>query len=331
MTTGAVLVLGDINVDVLLPIESYPEPGGDQRSERMVIGVGGSAANSAIALANLGATPHLLGCVGEDPWAEVVLKDLDSAGVGLAGLQRSVRFGTGMMFIPVTPDGQRTLIGRRGANRQLHQPALPNNLIDSCQALHLSGYAFEEEPQSGAARGVLQIAVDAEWFISLDTAYRPAFSSRQELVEVIPHLSLLVLGEPEALSLSGCTDIDDAVGTLLAAGAQRVAVKRGSQGASLHGPNERIDWPAFDVPTIDTTGAGDAFSAGLLHGLLSGLDDKAAALLAMAAGALATTVWGAGAAMPEAAAVRDLIAQETALNHPSYTVSSQAILDLLQP
>jgi sugar/nucleoside kinase (ribokinase family) len=330
MTIGPVLVLGDVNVDVLLPIESYPEPGGDRHSDRIVLAAGGSAANCAIALAKWGSITHLLACVGEDAWAQVALQALESTGVSLSGLQHTQHSSTGMMFIPITPDGQRTLIGHRGANRQLRRQLIPAGLVQTCQALHLSGYAFEDGPQSEAAAAVLLAADDAGLFVSLDTAARPAYSARQRLVEILPLVSVLIVGEPEAISLSERDDIDDAVTALQAAGVERVAVKRGRRGASLHGPSGRFEWPAFKVPTVDTTGAGDAFSAGLLYGLLAGLDDSAAALLANACGALATTVWGAGAGMPELADITGLLAHGAPSDGPAYRTSSKAILNLLQ-
>jgi len=146
---------------------------------------------------------------------------------------------------------------------------------------------------------------------------------------VVPRLSLLILGEQEACSLTQLDEPGAAVDALLAAGASRVAVKRGQDGASLYGPTGTVHWPAFDVPSVDTTGAGDAFSAGLLYGLLSGLEDPAAALLASACGALATTVWGAGLAMPDPASIRRLLSQSSSQG-PFEAAPFQAVLDVLQ-
>lgn len=295
--SGNVYLLGDLNVDVIIPIAEYPPPGGDVRSEKMVIEPGGSAANAAVVLARLGRSPTLLARVGRDQWGELATGALRGAGVSISGVQSSDSELTGLMFIPVTPDGQRTLFGRRGANRSLEAGALPGSGLSGAEALHLSGYAFLEEPQREAAFRALDLVTQADGLVSLDTAYAPPVMAADSLRRVLPQLALLILGEDEAEALSGRRG-RDAVAGLLEQGVGTVALKLGSHGAQIHGPNSSWDLPALPATTVDTTGAGDAFSAGLLHGILAGLSPPSAGLLGAACGAAATTVWGAGTAFP---------------------------------
>lgn len=302
-----VFVLGDANIDVIMPIDDYPQPGGDKRSERAVIHAGGSAANTALALARLGFAPSLLACLGQDLPGDMLRQELERGGLNLSHLQVSASAGTGMMFVPVTPDGQRTLFGRRGANLVLRPEGLPLNAIGRSRALHLSGYAFLEGSQAQTARAALEAAKQGDAFVSLDTAYEPAFLAGDRLREILGQVDLLVLGQAEANRLSGQTDLEATLDWLLEQGVGQVGLKLGAKGSVLAGPTERIHLPAFKVQVVDTTGAGDNYSAGLLAGHLLGLNPAAAGVLATAIAGLSTTVWGAGNAPPGIADLATLI------------------------
>lgn len=301
-----VFVLGDLNVDVILPIDEYPAPGGDKRSEEMVVEAGGSAANTAIVINSLGRPSSLIACTGTGEWAEIARARVSASGVDLQSVQRAAAEPTGLMFIPVTPDGQRTLFGRRGANRSLQASELPIEQLRRSHALHLSGYALLQEPQRTAALAALEAAQDAGALTSLDTAFEPPQVAPEALQSVLSRLNLLILGKDEAAALSGRTN-RAAVEWLLAQGPEMVALKLGADGAEIYQQDEVWKVPSIAVDTVDTTGAGDAFSAGLVHAQLSGLSPAAAGLLAAACGAAATTVWGAGAAFPGRSAVHEIL------------------------
>ncbi len=322
---GKIFLLGDLNVDVILPIEEYPPPGGDARSEGMVIESGGSAANAAVVLARLGRSPGLLAQVGDDRWGELATEALRGAGVSTSHVQRSPQGQTGLMFVPVTPDGQRTLFGRRGANRGLHIDGLPEAELTRAEGLHLSGYAFIEAQPREASFRALELLAQGDGIASLDTAYEPPFAVAEPLRRALPRLTLLILGENEAEVLSGRTG-RDSVSWLLEQGVGTVALKLGARGAQIHQPGSTWELPAFPVKTVDTTGAGDAFSGGLLHGFLAGLSPPAAGLIGAACGAAATTVWGAGAAFPSLTSVQVMLkGSESTLNAALHSALSEAL------
>lgn len=309
MPDSLVLLLGDANIDVVLHIDRYPQVGGDARSEFMSVQVGGSAANTSITLAKLGVDCALLTRVGDDLWARRILEGLRSASVdtGLVGTAKSEP--SGLMFIPVTPAGERTIFGRRGANRLLQLGDSEQAAIQAAPLLHLSGYAFYEEPQRSAAFQAMEIAHASDTPISLDTAYGPALEQPDQLRRAAREAGILVLGEQEARSITGADSIRDAAGVLRELGPDWIAMKRGSQGARLIQRDSHQDLPASDVEVVDTTGAGDAFSAGIIFGWLNGWELIDAGLLAVILGGLATTVSGAGLAFPDKhiilAALRD--------------------------
>jgi ribokinase len=290
---GAVYVLGDLNVDVLLSIDSYPELGGDRRSEKLVMEVGGSATNSAILLSRLGLTTSLLACHGEGLFGQFARQALESTELNLTHLRSEGQESTGLMFIPVTKAGQRTLFGQRGANHLYRHDDLPDELSKG-SALHLSGYALLNSPQSRAAEVALKRARQAGMFIAMDTAYEPPLIAPSAFRPILTGLDLIVLGEEEARTLAGEEEIELAIEWLLNQGIAIVALKLGSRGSQLYSEHGRFELPIIPVDVVDTTGAGDSFSGALLYGLLAGIPPAAAGWIATAAAAHAVGVWGAG-------------------------------------
>jgi ribokinase len=293
-----ILVLGDINVDVLMRVPAYPPPGGEALTERVDTRLGGSAANTAVVLSRLGLETHMLGRVGTDAWGQIALASLAEAGVGLELVQRDSQETTGMMFTVVTPDGERTMFGQRGANRHTDPGAITPDTLGGAGYLHISGYALLESPQRQAALRAVELATAQNLPISLDTAYLPALDAPQALRWLLPYLDACILGLAEARALVGEGEPQAAAAALLAAGVHLAALKLGAQGCLLADSSSTHHIPAFPVQVVDTTGAGDAFTAGLIYGRRLGMSLPAVGTLANALGGLAATVHGAGTALP---------------------------------
>lgn len=293
-----VAVLGDINIDVLMPVPAYPQPGGEAITQGLITSVGGSAANTAITLAKLGSAVRMIGRVGRDPWGEMALAALDACGVDAALVQRDGQAPTGMMFTPVTPDGERTMFGQRGANARTDPAEIGAGALAGARFLHLSGYALLEPPQRDAALTVVALAQKAGLPIGLDTAWLPAFRVPGQILQLLPHLAICVSGLEEATQLSGGGTAEAAAMRLVEAGAALVGLKMGRRGCLLADRSGITSVPPFQAESVDSTGAGDAFSAGLIYGFLKGLSLPAAGVLANALGSLAVGVWGAGISLP---------------------------------
>lgn len=293
-----VAVLGDINIDVIMPIAAYPQPGGEAITDGLLTSVGGSAANTAITLAKLGIAVRMIGRVGRDPWGEMALEALGACGVDTALVQRDDRAPTGMMFTLVTPDGERTMFGQRGANARTNPAEIGMDALVGAEFLHLSGYALLESPQREAALRALALAQQNGIPIGLDTAWLPALRAPGQIRELLPYLAICVSGLEESTLLSGGGTAEAAAMRLVEAGAALVGLKRGGLGCLLADSSGIISIPPFQAEAVDTTGAGDAFSAGLIYGRLNGLSLPAAGVLANALGSLAVRSWGAGSALP---------------------------------
>jgi ribokinase len=294
----SILVLGDINVDVRMSVPAYPPPGGEALTERIGTCLGGSAANTAVVLSRLGLGARMIARLGGDAWGQVAMSALAETGVGLELVQHDPSAPTGMMFTVVTPDGERTMFGQRGANRHTDPAAITMDSFSGIDRLHLSGYALLEAPQRQAVERAVALTAQQGLPISLDTAYLPALSAPQAVRLLLPRLDICILGLPEATSLLGESEPRDAAAALLAAGVRLAAVKLGAQGCLLAEASSVHLAPAFPVQVVDTTGAGDAFSAGLIYGRLQRLSLPVLAILANALGGLAASVHGAGTALP---------------------------------
>lgn len=276
-----VVTLGDINVDIIASIPRYPAPGGDGLAERLEVHSGGSAANTATVLANFGVDVGIIGRVGRDFFAAQALASLAGARVDLSCIQLDNGVTTGMMFIPVTPDGERTMFGYRGANPRLDPALLDEKCIAQADVFHLSGYALLSEPQRSAARRAVEMAHRAGAVISLDVGLETAARVTEEVRALLPLVDLIFPNQAEAEHLTGNSDVKEAVKALLEYGIETVALKLGEQGCTVGSEGGIFSAPTFAVEVQDTTGAGDSFDAGFLLGRLWGMDLRESAILAM--------------------------------------------------
>jgi sugar/nucleoside kinase (ribokinase family) len=276
-----VLVVGDVATDVVVVLSGEPAPGSDRPASIRTRG-GGAGANVAVQLARLGVEVVLAGCVGSDVAGSGSDAELRTAGVRTA-LRTVDGAATGTIVSLVEPGGQRSMLADRGANLALRRTDLPPPPPGG--HLHLSGYTLFGPRDAGLA--ALTAAAAAGCTVSID----PASTAPLEAYGVDRWLddtagaTVLLPNADEARLLTSCADPADAARAL----AQRhpvVAVSLGPDGALWAADGEVRHRPAHPATVVDTTGAGDAFAAGLLAAWLGGAKPDAAldAGLALAAG-----------------------------------------------
>jgi len=293
-----IIMLGDINVDNIWPVPSIPQPGRDGLVDSVKMEIGGAILNSTIVLDGLGEWTIMLGCVGEDMWADHIRQALTKTRIDLNALQITNAANTGLDFILVTPDGERTMFGYRGANKLLDSKKIDASIFQGASLLHISGYALLEPPQNEAALRAVELAAENDIPVSIDTGLEPVIRNSEAFLEILPAMEICISGVAEVDHLSGAKSPQEAAEKLIAAGVNLAAIKLGKDGSLLMSANESVRCPIFKVNSIDTTGAGDAYSAGILYGYQQGLTLGATGMLASGLGALATTVDGAGFALP---------------------------------
>jgi len=307
-----VVTIGDINIDVIAHVPDYPQKGGEGLAEEGHIYCGGSAANTAIVLSRFGVDVGIVGRVGEDVLALLALAGLSEAGVDGRCIQRDPQTMTGIMLIAVTPDGERTMFGCRGANVRTDPALLDESYIAKARIFHLSGYSLLAASQRDAALRALEVAREAGLMITADLGLEAVMRVTDRVKAILPQVDILFPNQAEAEYLTGCRDVEEAIKCLLDCGVGVVALKLGKRGCAIGGAEMVFTVPGFAVSTVDTTGAGDSFDAGLILGRLEGWGWRESALLADALGALTASVEGAGTSLAERGEVRAFLATHLA-------------------
>ncbi|MDZ4158617.1 MAG: PfkB family carbohydrate kinase, partial [Anaerolineaceae bacterium] len=200
--------------------------------------------------------------------------------------------------------------------------------LSDAAMLHLSGYALLESPQREALQRAVALAQAGGIPISLDTALDPALRCPDDMRRLLPGLTICALGLEEAAALLGSDNPDEAIERLLALRVKIAAIKLAGKGCLLASEAEKVRIPPFIVPSVDATGAGDAFCAGLIYGWLNGLSLSATGVLAGALGALATTALGGGGSLHDINSLITFLADQRAT--PAYSAYLAAFDELIQ-
>jgi len=295
---ASVVSVGDANVDLIAPVPFFPEKGGEVLIDRLETRAGGSAANLSVAVSRLGLMSGFIGRVGNDSFGRFLTNEFKKEKVNISQLQVDEEIGTGLTFILVTQDGERTMFCFRGANVHLSPDEIDINNIRGKDVLHISGYSLLRGPQRKAALKALELAKKEGVLVSFDAGVYPAMKATDLVLSTIKSVDLLFLNELEAASLTGIKNPEKSAKRALKLGPNVVAMKLGKGGCLILTEEEKIFSPAFNIKVVDTTGAGDAFDAGFLAGIIEGLDIKMAARFANAVGALSTMKVGARSALP---------------------------------
>ena len=271
-----IVVLGDVMVDVVTRLSVPLAPGSDAPAVIRFQG-GGSAANTAAWLAEAGAAPVLVGRVGDDERGRGARDDLRAVGVD-ARLAADPELPTGTCVVIVGPDGERTMAPDAGANDGLSDSDLPDDLIVAGGHLHVAGYALLRAGSRPAARSAISRALERGTTVSVDPSSAALLSP--EFLDHAEGAGLLLPNADEARMLSGESD-PELGARALASRFDEVVVTLGAQGALWTDGRTSVRADAIPVEAaVDSTGAGDAFAAGLLAARLDG----AAPAEALAAG-----------------------------------------------
>jgi len=294
-----ILVLGDINTDIIGRVKSWPEPGQECLTDRLEMHCGGVGANCALALRRWGVSVQLIGCVGKDDFGRFLLKTLAADGVNVRCVRRTGGAMTGMLYINVTADGQRTFFGSRGANQfvgRLRQSE--SSLLERARAANLMGYSFLDEGGEAAAQQIIAAVRRKNGWVSLDAGMEPSKKIPRKILRVAKTVDLLFVSNEEATALTGYSEPEKAFNSLLDLAIPKVVMKMGKRGCLIVDEGTVRQVPSFAVRAVDSTGAGDAFTAAFLQGQLREWHIAEAALAANAAGAAAAGVVGAGERLP---------------------------------
>jgi ribokinase len=248
----------------------------------------------AAQLASLGHRVFLAGRVGQDPFADLALSRVREVGVDLRHLQEDPDHTTSSVLILVVPGGERAMVSAEGASRYLDPALFKPRYLDQADALVLSAYALVGGPSRSYAVEALEAARKREMPIFADLGTGAVRAAGRELLKHLRGVSWLLMNQTELLALTGASSLSEGVARLREEGFQHLAIKVGAMGSIVVTPEgeELLEpYPVEDI--VDSTGAGDAYTAAFAHAILSGKRPVEAARLANLAGALAATGLGA--------------------------------------
>jgi len=233
---------------------------------------GGSAANTAAGLASLGDHPTFVGSVGADPLGERYERDLSAVGVRCVLSHSATGLPTGQCLVLVTEDSGRTMATNLGAGVVIDPEAVERVDMGTAAGLYIEGYLLDSPGTLAALERMIQLAKSAGGLVALSLSDPFLVERHGEALNALvdDKVDLLFANEEEARRFTGAGDLSGALEALERPGLV-VAVTLGPRGAVLVDGNERASVAAWSVgPVDDTTGAGDIFAAGVLHGLVHG-------------------------------------------------------------
>lgn len=284
-----------------------PEIGLLRHAPQLRLTIAGAETNVAVGVRRLGPTTAWVGRVGADEFGELVLAQLRGQRVDVSAAVVDGERPTGLMIKSRrTSEVTRVVYYRSGsAGSRLSADDLPAALITDCRVLHVTGITPALSPTArDAVQAAVEMARAADVTISLDVNYRAALWGPAEAADVLRPLAarvdVLFASEDEATMLTGETDLDALPAALARLGAAQVVVKRGDRGASAVIDGSPFDVPAVPVTVVDSVGAGDAFVAGYLAGLVAGDQPEERLRAGAAAGAFAVSVAGDWEGLPHA-------------------------------
>ncbi len=272
---------------------------------------GGAPANVAVGVARLGVSCGFIGKVGDDQFGRFLTETLQSNGVNTHSLIPTSEAPTAIAFVALSPTGKPDFFFYRDpcADLLLSQEELPHDWLKQTKLLHIGSVSLTREPSRQATKRAAELVIKSGATVTFDPNLRLDLWSggikecRREVRSILPLTDFFLPSIEELLLLMETKNLQEAIQSVLGLGPRVICIKMGFDGVlvvngSSNGALEEYKQAAFPVEVADTTGAGDAFNAGLIKGLVEGLPLKKAVRQGCAIAALAITKKGAMTGLP---------------------------------
>lgn len=256
------------------------------------ISSGGSAANTLIAFTKFGGSAAYKTVLGNDEFGVFYSREFDELGIELSA-NIIDDYPTGTCVVLITPDSERTMNTCLGATGQFNIQHIDENLIKKSQLLYTEGYKLSTERSAEAVIKSVEIAKKSD--VKVAITFSDVFITenfRSYLDEVVKKSDFVFCNEQEAISFTKASDINQAIDELKHL-VPNFAVTLGDKGSFIYWDKKIFEIPAYKVKAVDTTGAGDMFAAGILFGILKGLDMQKAGRLASFSASRVVSQFGA--------------------------------------
>jgi len=238
---------------------------------------GGAPANVAAAVAKLGGSAGFIGKVGNDSFGRMIKNTLSTAGVNTDCLLLDGRVNTTLAFIAVKENGEPDFVFYRkhcGADLALRQDELDEGYLTDCSILHYGSISFTCEPLKSATLKAIRIVKGASKILSFDPNLRPSLwedltHAKKEIQNGLQYADIVKITDQELAFITGDSNLTKGTDMVLKHGPRLVIVTRGARSCFYNNGQEASEIPSYSVNAVDTTGAGDAFIAGVLVKLLA--------------------------------------------------------------
>jgi sugar/nucleoside kinase (ribokinase family) len=284
MSEMRAVALGVHVLDVLVrPVEQIPEGQGGALVDEIRMTAAGSAGGAALILAKLGADVHSAGAIGADPLGEMLVALLERDGVDTTLLLRRDGVQTSTSVLPIRPNGDRPAFHVIGANASYGADDAPLDAIAAATHLHIGGPEF----MGGESAAKILAHARAHGVVTSADILAPGDPGLLEwIAPAFDQLDYLLPNDEQVIGFTDAGDVESACRALIERGVGCVVATCGADGAIIVDADATVRVPAFAIDVVDTTGCGDAYSAGFLRGLSLGRDRFDAGRLGCATAAL---------------------------------------------
>lgn len=291
------------------PLKALPPEGALHLLEEMPVRVGGCAANVAIDLAKQGISVDVAGCVGRDSAADLLFSTFETHRIGSSAVVRAESWPTSKTVILLIEGQDRRYLHVAGANRVFRIGQVSREWAANLKVFYLGGLFALPAIDLHALGEFLRFCRSSHVITVVDVICPQQLHGMTELKAILPHIDVFVPNEDEARAFTGVTDVFDQLGAFQKAGANTVIITRGSHGSVAARGHETWRCGTYQMNVVDPSGSGDAFTAGIIRGLLSGWSFPQLLRYASALGASATRAPGTTEAVFTAGEAETFVAQ----------------------
>lgn len=250
------------------PIEHLPKAGELVPTGRIQLGLGGCAANVAVDLKKLGVSVGVTGCVGDDFFGQFIEEALKREGVETGGIRRVPGYGTAATMIVNVRGEDRRFISTPGANVVFRTGDIPSQWLDAAKVLYIGGYLMMPGLESEDFAALLQNVRNRGATVVLDVVIMERKDFRPILKKVLPHVDYFLPNDDEGEIILGVSDPLEQARQFRMFGARNVIVTLGEKGCLYVGEQGSFRAGVYPTTFVGGAGAGDAFDAGFIMGLL---------------------------------------------------------------
>lgn len=266
----------------------------------------GAESNVAVGIAKLGHSSAWISRVGDDEFGEYILRELRGEGVDVSNVKRDAGHQTGIMFKQVLANNGSSVFYYRKDSAACNMcfSDIPEGLFSETKLLHVSGITpVLSQSCADMTLKAFKAAGAAGALVSFDPNIRLKLCDAKKAKETIyPLLGLsdiVLLGTDEAGILLGLDKPDDIIDHLLSLGVKKISVKLGKEGSYVADKTGRYRIEPIDIPVVDTVGAGDAYAAGFLSGIIEGRNIKTCGSMGCLMGTFAVSSYGDTEGLPD--------------------------------